>query len=132
MTVYRDCSGINWTFQNETIDIQGNVLPTNGVNGPVVSSITVRPDRVRFQASNNGDLSPDCTPAVDSSFLCGNRDQESIQMFTYNSDPIRLSGIPPPAGCKFFWESPCCRPGDIKNVNTYEKGERANLKVVKL
>ena len=118
MTVYRDCSGISWNFQNETIDILGNPLPTNGINGPAISSITIKPDRIRLANSNNGDLSPSCTPVVDSSFSCANYDNGSVQMFTYTSDPVNLTGTPPTTGWRFFWEGPCCRPNDLRNVNT--------------
>ena len=117
MAIYRDCTGIQWTFRNETIGIQGSPLPTNGVNGPVVNTITMKPDRVRFQ-SNSGDLSPYCTPGVNQPYSCANRDPGTVQAFTYNSDPVTLSGTPPSSGWKFFWESPCCRPNNIENVNT--------------
>ena len=118
MSLYMDCTGINWTFQNETINIQGNPLPRNGIGGPVVNSISMLPDRVRFQASNNGDTSPDCIPYENQPKSCANKDQGTVQEFTYNSNPVSLSGTPPSAGWKFFWESPCCRPSDIENVNT--------------
>ena len=118
MSIYRDCTGVQWTFQNETINIVGNPLPRNGISGPVVSTITMLPDRVRFQASNNGDTSPDCIPYEQQPKSCANRDQGTVQQFTYNSNPVTLSGTPPSAGWKFFWTSPCCRPGDIENVNT--------------
>ena len=118
MAIYRDCTGIQWTFQNETIDIQGNPLPRNAPGGSVVTGIPMKPDRVRFQSSNNGDTSPDCIPYENSKYSCANSDQGTVQAFYYNSDPITLNGTPPSAGWKFFWESPCCRPNDIENVNT--------------
>ena len=118
MSIYRDCTGIQWTFQNETISITGNPLPRNGVGGSVVNSITLLPDIVRFQTSNNGDTSPDCIPYENTPYSCANRDQGTVQQFTYNSNPVTLAGTPPSAGWKFFWTSPCCRPNDIENVNT--------------
>lgn len=118
MSIYRDCTGIQWTFQNETINITGNPLPRNGIGGSVVNTITLLPDIVRFQNSNNGDTSPDCIPYENQPRSCANGDQGTVQQFTYNSNPVTLTGTPPSAGWKFFWTSPCCRPNDIENVNT--------------
>ena len=34
MKFFRDCSGIPWTFQEETIEIFGNPLPKNAFGNP--------------------------------------------------------------------------------------------------
>jgi gliding motility-associated-like protein len=118
MALYRDCTGLQWTFVNETIDIQGVPLPRDA-SGSVVSSITIRPDVTRLQNSNNGDTSPSCIPYENDPLSCANQDLGTVQAYYYNSSPITLSGTPPGAGWKFFWESPCCRPNGVANVNTY-------------
>jgi hypothetical protein len=118
MALYRDCTGIPWTFVNETIDIQGVPLPRDA-SGSVVSSITIRPDLTRLQNSNNGDTSPSCIPYENDPLSCADEDQGTVQAFYYNSAPVTLSGTPPGAGWKFFWQSLCCRPSDLENVNAY-------------
>jgi len=117
MEMYRDCTGINWTFQNETIDIVGAPLPIDS-GGSTVNSIVLQPDILRLRNSNNGDTSPDCTPYTDSSLSCANGDPGAVQIFYYKSSPITLAGTPPASGWKFFWEAPCCRPNDMDNVNS--------------
>ncbi|MFB1021844.1 MAG: hypothetical protein QMC40_03690, partial [Vicingaceae bacterium] len=106
MALYRDCTGLQWTFVNETIDIQGVPLPRDA-SGSVVSSITIRPDVTRLQNSNNGDTSPSCIPYENDPLSCANQDLGTVQAYYYNSSPVTLSGTPPGAGWKFFWESPC-------------------------
>ena len=84
MEMYRDCTGINWTFQNETIDIVGAPLPIDS-GGSTVNSIVLQPDILRLRNSNNGDTSPDCTPYTDSSLSCANGDPGAVQIFYYKS-----------------------------------------------
>ena len=119
MTVYRDCWGIDWTFSSETIDIQGSPLPSSSpAGGAIISSIVMNPDVNRLAASNNGDITPSCSPSGVISYSCDNRDPGTVQAFHYNSNPINLYGTPPSSGWQFFWQAPCCRANDIDNVNS--------------
>ncbi len=117
MEHYRDCSGIQWTFQNEVLDVVGSPLPTKP-GGSVVNSITMKPNSARQQASNNGDLSPKCDLATGIPFTYDNSDIGSVQAFYYRSEPITLLGTPPSGGWRFYWQAPCCRPNRIDNVST--------------
>jgi gliding motility-associated-like protein len=118
MSVYRDCTGIPFAFQNETIVIDGNPLPKDASGLNDISSIIMKPDSNRWQNSKFGDTSPDCTPEYGFEYSCANGDEGTVQQFFYLSDPIILSGVPPRRGWNFYWESPCCRPGLVQNVNT--------------
>ncbi|MBL4708007.1 MAG: hypothetical protein JKY48_06155, partial [Flavobacteriales bacterium] len=113
MSVYRDCSGVPFTYQNETLNISGSPLPTNGVN-----SIIVRPDLNRFTNSGNGDTTPECTPQYGPKYTCAGGDNGTVQAFYYISDPVRLAGVPPGAGWRITWTSPPARPTDLENLNT--------------
>ena len=121
MKFYRDCSGISWGYGEETISIFGSPLPTNAFGNPI-NSILLRPDSARFEINNNGDMSPKCDPLLGNQLQCPNQNNTAangiIQVFYYRSDPIQLSGKPGPTGWVFRWESACCRPGNMENVNT--------------
>jgi len=77
MTVYRDCSGIAFQFQDETIQVIGNPLPTN------LSSFILKPDHNRQQNDNQGYLDIACNPTLGSSYSCANGDNGSIQAYYY-------------------------------------------------
>lgn len=133
MEVYRDCTGIPFGYNNETIEIRGVTLPKDTV-GNDITSFTIKPDSNRWLAENNGDISPSCETNFGPNLTCPNRDQGTFQRFYYKSDPIILSGVPPAAnpplpplppnpvlsndGWEYSWASICCRPGDITNVNS--------------
>lgn len=117
MNLYRDCSGIPSTLQNETITIVGSPLPLNGV-----TSILVKPDLVRFAATNNGDLSAYCSSAYGSQASCAAGGAGVLQLLPYKSDPIRLTGTPPSSGWSFFYELPCCFSSNFGNVNASGNG----------
>ncbi|MEQ8624704.1 MAG: T9SS type A sorting domain-containing protein [Vicingaceae bacterium] len=117
MTVYRDCTGIPFIYENETIIIEGTPLP-KGLAGNAFDKITIKPDSLRWNTENNGDISPKCSDLYDNGYSCANSDRGSVQQFFYRSDPITLAGQPNAAGWRFYWESSCCRPVDIVNVTT--------------
>ena len=120
MRFYRDCSGIPWDFSaNQTIQIYGNPLPKDAT-GNVVSSILLRPDSTEFINNNNGDTSPDCNTLRGNKLNCPNGNTPTanglIQVFYFRSSAITLSGTPGNLGWDFRWQSVCCRPGDMDNV----------------
>ena len=117
MSTYRDCTGITYTYENEVIAIVGSPLPKDG-SGRSFDKITMKPDSNRWIAERNGDTSPTCTNQYGSANTCANGDNGSVQQFFYRSDPFTMAGNPNRAGWKFYWESVCCRPGQIENVNT--------------
>ncbi len=117
MSFYRDCTGIQYPFQEETIEIVGSPLPTDGT-GATVSTITMKPDSNRWRSENDGETAPECTGEYGISLSCANDDKGIIQRFFFKSDPIILAGTPPNVGWKFFWESTCCRPINITNIST--------------
>tara|TARA_B100000508_G_C11425190_1_gene260439 strand:- start:39 stop:803 length:765 start_codon:yes stop_codon:yes gene_type:complete len=112
MSLYRECSGIPWSFRNDTLRIHGSTLP----NGR--TSIVLKPDSVAFLADNSGDQSPKCTSQYGSPDTCPNGDDGSIQKFPYKSDPITIGGIPPASGWHFYYDAPCCRPSGMANLNS--------------
>ena len=104
LTIYRDCQGINYVFQQETLNIVGANLPLDA-NNQVINSITLNPNLNRFNSQNNGDLSPDCYAGG----LSCNSGDATVQTFYYQSSPVQLNGIPPSTGWKFSYTPPCCR-----------------------
>ena len=117
MVVYRDCTGIPFGYNNETLFIDGSTYPKT-VTGSQITQIILKPDSNRWLNERSGDTSPECTNQYGAPNTCPNRDQGSMQQFFYLSDPIVLDGRPPKTGWNFYWDSPCCRPGDIANVNS--------------
>jgi len=114
--VFRDCTGINLPFQNQTLTIQGNPLPRSATNSPI-NSITLRPDSNTWINNRFGDTSPTCKPNGDP-ITCGNGDPGAVQQFFYVSSPIQLRGTPPSGGWTFWMASlPCCRP-NVTNLAT--------------
>ncbi len=118
MSFYRDCSGIQYSFEDETIEIVGSPLPTDG-SGAIVSHITMKPDSNRWVEEMNGETAPECTGEYGEPFSCVDGYIGILQQFFWKSDPITLSGTPPSQGWSFFWQSVCCRPGDIENAITF-------------
>lgn len=113
--VFRDCSGINLPFRNETLTIQGNPLPRSATNA-TISTITLKPDSNTWINNRFGDTSPTCKPGGQT-ISCGNSDKGAVQQFFYESDPIILRGVPPSSGWRFWLSSlPCCRPTDVANL----------------
>ena len=117
MVVYRDCTGVQFRYENETLFIDGSTYPKT-VTGSQITSIVLKPDSNRWLNERSGDTSPECTNQYGAPNTCLDRDQGSMQQFFYLSDPITLDGRPPKTGWNFYWDSPCCRPGNIANVNT--------------
>ncbi len=103
LTVYRDCSGIPWSFSDETIQIDGFPLPTDS-GGNAISSILVSADSALWSARGMGNIAPQCTDTALGMPAC------SIQEFYYVSDSINLYGKPPRAGWSFYWSPSCCTP----------------------
>src|SRR5690606_16632825 len=62
MTLYRDCTGATWGYNNESLLIFGNPLPRDVASNSVISSISLKPDSVKWRNLNNGDMSPICNP----------------------------------------------------------------------
>ncbi len=117
MTFYRDCTGISYAYEAETLTIYGSPLPENA-SGSKFSTIIMNPDSNRWIAERNGDTSPTCTNQYGNPYTCDNGDPGTMQQFFYTSAPITLAGNPSRSGWRFFWESRCCRPGDIENMIT--------------
>jgi|GEM_PF-1127382 len=118
VSIFRDCTGIQFSLPSIPLGIYGSPLPRNGAGGSVITSINLTFDQQRFITSNNGDSSPDCTSnGGQSRKSCANGDQGVIQEFYYNSNPITLTGTPPSQGWTFYWDAPCCRPSDFDNIN---------------
>jgi len=105
---YRDCTGIPFQFQNQTLTVTGSQLPRDA-NNATISSITVRHDVARFNRLNAGDMSPSCGNASNT-ISCQNNDQGAVQEIPYISDTLELRGTPPQNGWNFFYVFPCCRP----------------------
>ncbi len=130
MTVYRDCGGYTagFGFNNQTIDIVGGSLPRNAFGQPI-NSIIMKPDSTRWLSENNGEIALPCN-LQGTGFSCANRDQGTLQAFYFTSDPITLSGIPPNRGWTFYWQSPCCRPGNMLNGQTAARGKSMLLRAI--
>ena len=130
MSFFRDCTGIPWTFQEETIGIVGSPLPKDAT-GATISSILMKPDSVRWKDENDGDAAPKCTDQYGSPLRCADGNPKAngiIQEFFYLSSTITLGGTPPRNGWRFFWESACCRPGNLDNVFTNGANPRVLLR----
>ena len=112
--IYRDCTGIQYPFQDQTLNIIGNPLPRDS-NNVSLSSITIKPDSIEWLAQNMGDISPDCNDIGGVVIKCSWRDNGSYQVLPYKSDPIRLKGVPPSTGWRFANFLPCCR-ANIANL----------------
>ncbi len=107
-SVYRDCTGITYPFQNQGIDIVGTPLPRDA-NNANISQIVVKPDSAKWAAYNFGDQSPECGSGG-SPLSCQNASEGAAQKFYYKSDPIQLRGNIPANGWRFYFQQPCCRP----------------------
>jgi len=106
--VIRDCSGIQFTFQNQTLTIVGNPLPLSASNS-IISAITLKPDSLTWLSRRNGNTSPNC--AGGGSLSCLNGDPGTFEQFPFRSDTLTLKGTPPASGWKFWLTTiPCCRP----------------------
>lgn len=116
--VYRDCTGINFPFNNKNLEIVGAILPRDASNN-IISSIILKPDSNAWISNNFGDISPAPTSPVCASnnqiITCANGDPGAVQEFPFQSDPIELFGVPPTSGWKLFLTQPCCRP-NITNL----------------
>ncbi len=108
MNIYRDCSGIQFNYSSQTLDIIGNPLPRNSVNG-FITSIVMMPDSNKYLAKNFGQISPNCTSSG-TPYSCANGDPGALQEFPFISSPIQLRGTPPANGWRFVYTAPCCRP----------------------
>lgn len=126
LTVYKDCSGIGWSFLDETLQINGSPLPTDSA-GNSVSSILMRPDSVQWMASRMGDISPQCSDTTLSPISCSDRSIGSTQQFYYVSDPINLNGKPPRTGWTFYWTASCCTGGGANISNSGAMMLRAHM-----
>lgn len=116
MTIYIDCTGATWNYQNQTLKIFGSPLPRNSVTNAEINSITLLPDSVKWQQMNNGDMSQLCDPSGGQANLsCANGDPGTVQAFYYKSAPISMKGTPPASGWRFGWAAPCCRP-NVRNL----------------
>lgn len=111
MKVYRDCTGVDFPFDNShSLQIFGSPLP-RGDNNQVINTIALRPDSGKWQNLNNGDTSPTCDPnGPTDPYSCSNGDQGAVQQFLFQSAPVTLKGVPPATGWRFVWTAPCCRP----------------------
>lgn len=113
MVVYISCNNsAAHIFQDETIDIVGTPLPTNGI-----TSIIVKPDSNALQSANGGDTSPSCTANYGTPYSCNTGSPFTTKAFLYKSDPITLTGVPPSSGWKFYWTTACCR-STSDNINS--------------
>ena len=127
MSFYRDCAGIPWNYQSETIDITGTPLPTDSL-GNAISSIIVYPDSARWKSTNDGVQLLGCTDQYGDTLSCQNGDDGIIQEFFYISTPITLKGVPPTSGWRFHWTAPCCRAGNFDNIFTNGANPRVLLR----
>lgn len=117
MTIYIDCTGATWYYQNQTLKIFGSPLPRNSVTNAEINSITLLPDSVKWQQMNNGDMSQLCDQSGGQANLsCANGDPGTVQAFYYKSAPISMKGTPPASGWRFGWAAPCCRP-NVRNLS---------------
>ena len=116
MVVFRDCDGIPFGFNNQTLEIFNNPLPRNQ-NNQTVRSIQLRPDSNKWLNARNGDTAPTCDPnSPEDPYSCSNGDVGTVQQFFFSSAPITLRGVPPSVGWRFVWTAPCCRPNDVQNL----------------
>ncbi|MCB0802304.1 MAG: gliding motility-associated C-terminal domain-containing protein [Flavobacteriales bacterium] len=127
LDVYRECTGVNFNFVNQTLAISGGVLP-RGTNNQIISSITMKPDSNRWINLGNGDITPRCPDPNGASKSCFDPDQSkregAIQRFPFESDPIQLNGTPPTNGWTFFWTD-FARPSQVVNGPSGAMGLRA-------
>jgi gliding motility-associated-like protein len=104
MKVYRDCNGIPMQFP---VNIRVHNHPSvTGIPMTMISQI---------------DISPQCDGAGPT-INCGMGSVVSpvagaVEEFTFQSNPITLSGTPPPQGWVFTYDG-CCRNNAILNLNT--------------
>ena len=122
--LFRDCTGIDYPFNNENLTIVGNPLPRS-INNGTIGSIVMKPDSNTWQNNRNGDTSPTCAPGG-TTITCPGRDPGSVQQFFWQSDPIVLRGTPPSGGWRFYMTPPCCRP----NVTNLASGGSMVLRAI--
>lgn len=123
MTVYRDCSGANLNFVNQTLSVSGNTLPLSTNNAPI-SSIIVKPDTNRWYNLSSGSIEQDChDPNL--KLNCVNGDVGALQYFFFKSNWIQLKGTPSSNGWTFFW-SGNSRP-NVQNLMNGPLGLRATM-----
>jgi hypothetical protein len=89
MKIYRDCTGIDYTFIKESLTITGSPLPRDS-NNQTINSITLNPDTAF-------DISPSCDALGYSIGCFSNINDGAYQEFRYQSDPVYLKGVPPVA-----------------------------------
>jgi len=130
LTVYRDCTGIPYKYNDEILDLHPNdsKYPYDEFGLPL-QSILLKPDSNRWLNERNGDTSPECSGQYGSPNSCSNEDPGTMQQFFYKSAPIIIDGIPPKIdGWEFSWTARCCRPNDLKNV--YAQGKTMLLRAI--
>ncbi len=100
LRLYRDCNGIplGWTSYN--INISGN---------PSLTTIPINLITVN-------DLTP---PGCGNSCGAPNGYAGALEEDIFRSNPVTLSGTPPPTGWIFYWDAECCRANADNLVNEF-------------
>lgn len=104
MDVYRECTGTSFFFNSQTISYQSG-------------SITVKPDSNRWLRYGAGNISPKGPNGCQRQCDQPGADIGATQFFPFISDPVTLTGTPPPGGWLFTWTL-CCRPSSVANLTT--------------
>lgn len=106
MNFYRDCTGINQVYsQQQFIQISGNPLPSGGLD-----SITLNADSSQWINNSFGQIPNNCNPQYTNQLSCRNGDAGLLEFYSYKSDTISLTGVPPSSGWKFDYLTNCCYP----------------------
>lgn len=116
ITAYRDCTGANFSQDDQTIDVRrinGTLSASKNTgridaNGNIIAKFKLRKDMSPFCDYNNG------TP-----LSCAGGSPGSVEKYVYESDPIDFFGIQPPINGNtpfvFSWDL-CDRNYDIINI----------------
>lgn len=108
MEIYRECTGIPFSFTNQALQILNSSLP----------AISMKPDTISYALYDGGNISPKGPNG--NQLVCknsfGGSDLGATQFFPFKSDPVYLNGVPPASGWVFYWTS-CCRPSNAVNLS---------------
>ncbi len=133
-TIYVDCTGIGYLYQDVFLKIVGNPLPRNQNNQPI-ERIILKPDSNRWNSTNKGDYSYDCIVGDSlNRFSCSSKDRGMMQAFYMKSGEITLNGTPPTNGWEFQFIPPCCSPNYANVISStiifhstmYKNGDSLN------
>lgn len=116
MIIYRDCTGIPFGFNTETLTVNDGTFSYYDEHNQEQKIIILKPDSNRWLNENKGDLTPECFSESGIKTSCNAKSPGSVQAYYYVSDPIILKNRPPKSGWHIYYQASCCRPGDMQNT----------------